>query len=195
MNNNYVYAALILILIFFSIDNVKSYPDTPGKDIIIDAPWRTMRDYVPVLFFLPEGRHFLDLYPDITVYAYNPQSNISRLIFKDPGDNGQNQFACSGIKFISSEGKVRHGTTTTENLDKFWHYIARIPVSCLGFGDVKGKRGEHFLKATFGNTTKLLRVIVSNTELPKFNVLDQHYDVHVHTIAEQTKWQDLSNMK
>jgi len=208
-----ILVALIFVVSICSSEKLLSYPDTPGRDTVIDAPWRSMRDYVPVLFFKPESFHPLynahyqnipidpnsniainELdFPTIELSAYSPIDNKNRLIFRDSRKNATDSFACSGISFLSEEGKARNNLQSNDQIKSFWHYVARIPIACLGFGNKRGKPGIHYLKASFGNYTKTLKVVVSRYQLPLLGPLDQQYDVHVHTIAEQTKWHGLTN--
>ena len=35
---------------------------------------------------------------------------------------------------------------------------------------------------------KVLRVVVAENGFPQFSSIDRYYDIHVHTVAEQTTW-------
>jgi len=86
-------------------------------------------------------------------------------------------------------------------IDSFWHYIARIPINCIG----SGKLGEHYLYgkviwrkpvspqepwkgSTKHESWRILRILISKNGFAKFDPKDHYYDIHVHTIAEQTTW-------
>jgi len=198
------------VLILFSIlmatlspaDKVSAAPDIPGPDLIIDAPWRTTRDYLPVMFFAAEfdSSQFLKV-NSLRLSNYDPFSEQQQTIFVDSRDTEDDQFDCE-ISFIDPEGEARSHFTETEVVDSFWHYIARVPVSCItGFRPSRSTPGEYFLRgeikwslAGVENTAfHVLRVIVTPDSFAKFSPVDHLFDVHVHTVAEQTAWHGISN--
>lgn len=202
------------ILSFIIYSNLSlSYVDGDGPDLVVDAPWRTVRDYLPVLFFTPEFKEGQSArVTNITLYNFDPETKNKSLIFRDyrsdhPGIAKKDDFKCD-VTFIDPNGFNRAPSTADENINNFWHYIARVPTSCIGMGKKLGQPGVHYLQGqidwvrslTFGSTGqpqkefKILRVVVSNDNLAKFSVVDHYYDVHVHTIAEQTKWHGITNV-
>lgn len=208
--------SISLVLVFFLYSNsVLSYPDGDKEDLVIDAPWRTVRDYLPVLFFTPEfTENKARQITNIVLYNYDPATKDKNLIFLDnrhPIGNISidDNFQCD-VTFIDPNGVTRAPSTKDEKINDFWHYIARVPTSCIGMGDKKGKPGVHYLRGEFNwgrlpgpgsinpylpvTEYKVLRVVVSENGLAKFSKVDHHYDVHVHTIAEQTKWHGMTNI-
>lgn len=222
-----VLLVLLLILPLSSFSSV----DSAGEDLIIDAPWRTVRDYLPVLFFTPDFEENADRkIISFSLHNYNPDSKQSTLIFEDSRnlDLGLEEplgddFPCA-VTFLDPDGRVRSPINKGEQIRSFWHYIARVPVACIGMGSQRGKPGVHYLWGTIirgdvtFNTrladlvgiksladlveavpgrikfdTKVLRVVVTTDGFAKFSPVDHQYDVHVHTIAEQTKWHGVTN--
>lgn len=184
------FAILFGIVAGLSASQANAHVDGADSDLIVDAPWRTMRDYVPVMFFLPDVDS-KDGIKAFRVYNYDPVSGQKTLIFEDRHKADQDNFPCSGVSFLSALGTPRNNLYENEITNDFWHYIARIPTSCIGANNQRGKFGVHFLWAeiardNYETDTHTLRVVVSNKKLPKFSPIDQYYDVHVHTIAEQT---------
>jgi hypothetical protein len=199
----------MLMVILVPANRVSASPDIAGPDLVIDAPWRTTRDYLPVLFFTPEFEK--SPYRKINAFRlsnYDPFSTQQQTIFVDSRDTKDDLFDCA-ISFIGPDGEARAHLTETEEVDSFWHYIARVPVSCIGFGDKRGKPGEHFLRGEIDWATVLptdlnrsfidqkafhiLRVIVTPDGFAKFSPVDHQFDVHVHTVAEQTSWHGAFN--
>ncbi len=191
------------------------YADTDDTDIILDAPWRTIRDYLPFLVFIPEfeqtGNEKRTL-QKIELHNYDRMSGAEKdLIFQDV-PHGVDQTSCAGkkIEIIDSEGRARDTVGTDEPIVDFWHYIAKVPVDCIGVGSRKGVAGEHFLLARVYWTTVIktedksithnynvhavLRVLVGSNGFPRFDSADHYYDAHVHTIAEQTGWHGVTNV-
>ncbi len=199
----------MLMVILAPSKQISAAPDIAGPDLVIDAPWRTTRDYLPVLFFTPEFKKspYRKL-KALRLSNYDPFSTQQQRIFVDSRDTTDDRFDCP-ITFISPEGESRSHLSQTEEVDSFWHYIARVPVSCIGFGDKRGKPGEHFLRGEIDwavsyptdlnrrfigkKAFHILRVIVTPDGFAKFSPVDHHFDVHVHTIAEQTSWHGAAN--
>ena len=177
--------------------------DSTDEDHVIDAPWRTTRQYLPVLFFLPEFKsskgHTLKAF---RLYNYDPATKEKKSIFIDRRSDKDDYFRCD-IDFINPDGKPRRNFFGGEEIDSFWHYIARVPVACIGIGSALGQPGVHYLygeiewdknKASVPyidinqKEFKVLRVVVTDKGFAKFSPVDHQFDVHVHTIAEQTSW-------
>jgi hypothetical protein len=198
-----VFAILAIPLLPWSTLNAAA--DVDGPDLVIDAPWRTTRDYLPVLFFTPDFHTVLKLNA-IRLSNYNPRTQARQPIFVDGRDAEDDEFDCA-ISFLDPEGETRSHLSENETVDSFWHYIARVPVSCIGFGDKRGKPGEHYLRGemdwsrpmgpsgmlTNETAYHVLRVIVTPDGFARFSPVDHYYDVHVHTVAEQTDWHGMLN--
>lgn len=208
MFNNRIPLTLLsmLMVIFAPPKQLLASPDIYGSDLVIDAPWRTVRDYLPVLFFTPEFKKspYLKL-KTLRLSNFDTFTTQQQTIFVDDRDTDNDLFECA-ITFIGPEGETRSHLSKTEEVDSFWHYIARVPVSCIGFGDKRGKPGEHYLRGEiewsinipYNNPVHkkafhVLRVIVTPDGFAKFSPVDHQFDVHVHTIAEQTSWHGLAN--
>jgi hypothetical protein len=191
------------------------YGDTDDTDIILDAPWRTIREYLPFLVFVPEfeqSKYQKRTIQRIELHNYDRMSGAEKdIIFLDvPG--GPDQTSCAGesIEIMDADGRSRETIGAQEALEEFWHYIAKIPVSCIGVGRQLGQSGEHHLLArvyweTVTNTGgkiethsydvhRVLRVLVGSEGFPRFDPADHYYDAHVHTIAEQTGWNGTFNV-
>ena len=197
------------------------YADSVDEDFVVDAPWRTIRDYLPVLFFTPEFSKNNSTIKSLQIFNYDPGTKETIHLFQDDL-NGADLLGCVGsagevpVQIIGPDGKSRKPASSGEEIGDFWHYIVRVPVECIGFGEDQGKKGEHFLigrilwerdhivkkpgtpggpggglipgseiKKIEHEYFKVLRVIVDDDPLPKFHPRDHHYDIHVHTIAEQ----------
>ncbi|MBL4619140.1 MAG: hypothetical protein JKX88_03460, partial [Marinicaulis sp.] len=198
---------LLVGLIFTPLSSLYASPDSYAEDLVIDAPWRTTRDYLPVLFFTPDfEKNSARKIEALKLFNYDPFSTQQNVIFVDSRIKEADRFECD-IEFIGPEGVIRSDLSKTEEVKSFWHYIARVPVSCIGFGEQLGKPGEHYLRGeidwSYGvnvlnsNVTnkdyQVLRVIVTPDGFAKFSQVDHHFDVHVHTIAEQTSWNGITN--
>lgn len=207
--NAHAVSMRVLLLLMLAIPASSfAYVDSEGEDLVIDAPWRTVRDYLPVLFFLPDFEESTDRRMiSISLQNYDPESGGKTLVFVDSrnldlgiADELHDQFPCA-IEFIDPDGRIRDPMTKSEQVSSFWHYIARVPVACIGMGSRTGKPGVHYLMGTiiwkdhaiYREATKALRVVVTADGFAKFSPVDHQYDVHVHTIAEQTKWHGVTN--
>lgn len=208
INKNLLALLLLLILIFIRLDTLLASPDSHNEDLVIDAPWRTVRDYLPVLFFTPDFKNKpYRKIKSFKLYNYDRNTKDKKVIFIDSRENADDRITC-GITFIDPNGKTRSNLSKNEVVDSFWHYIARIPVACIGVGNRLGKSGVHFLYGEINwerqsstlqqflprKTYKVLRVVVTPDGFAKFSAVDHQYDVHVHTIAEQTSWNGISNV-
>jgi subtilase family protein len=192
------------------------YGDTDDTDIIVDAPWRTIRDYLPFMVFAPELEQTTVIKRNIQrVELYNFDRNAQSeadLIFRDV-KAGADKTNCAGtnINIIDADGRARATMGADEVIGNFWHYIVKVPIQCIGVGNQLGADGEHFLFArvywlttttdTNGNSTssshnvdRVLRVLIGSDGFPRFSPEDHYYDAHVHTIAEQTGWSGLTNV-
>ncbi|WP_137702377.1 hypothetical protein [Marimonas lutisalis] len=180
-----------------------AYPETERLDVFFDAPWRTVRDYVPVLVFTPQISSPTALNParltEIQITAFDVRSRESvRILFHDRIDEAD-QTTCTGsdgstheVSIIDPDGHERQTLSPSEKTTDFWHYVVRIPTECLGIPGLDELPGVQHIRgvaiASNGDEfERVMRVVVEpNAGLPKFSPLDRHYDIHVHTIAEQT---------
>lgn len=192
-----------------------AYPDTHREDLVIDAPWRTVRSYLPVLFFAPDFETTGDgRLSRISLHNYDPDTQELQLIFTDSkgfstSNPVEDAFPCE-VSFIDTHGRNRAPIEDSESIEDFWHYIARVPTNCIGMGAQRGQPGVHFLKGSIHWVEKIptsqgifleqprhdyifLRVVIASDGFEKFSPVDHLFDVHVHTIAEQTKWHGLHN--
>lgn len=183
-----VKSVIFTIITIFS-NSAYSYANTAGSDYVIDAPWRTIREYVPVLFFAPETKNQKITKLELRMFDVN--SNVAGALIYSDDPQGPDKTTCSGggrthdIEILDHDGFI--GTTLPSgNVEDQWHYIARIPTACLGVRGVKHLIGT-ILTTDGEKNTKVLRVVVDpQNPLPKFSPLDHHFDIHYHTIAEQT---------
>ncbi len=169
----------------------RGYADRAGTDIVMDAPWRTVRDHVPVLFFLPQfggGRRVecIRLFECVAGAVAGPP------VF---ADHRAGPDTLNGVTFMGPLGEARGGLGTDEPVGDFWHYVARIPHAALRHHDAPD---VHYLKAEVEWTRpvlfwrqrmtshRVLRVRFDRAQFPGFDAADRYYDTHVHTIAEQT---------
>jgi len=187
------------------------YADIPGTDIVIDAPWKTIRSYVPVLFFVPEfpaSRWLTYTIERITVRNYEITDGDGKpvgpeiAIDRREGEDGGSCWKDEDFQIVRDDGWVHldGGIDVDEEFDSFWHYIMRVPLKCVGLDQKKGTQGTHYLyaevkwspvillaKLPFPHTnSRVLRVLFDKKPFPKFDLADRYYDAHVHTIAEQT---------
>jgi len=168
-----------------------AYSDRAGTDIVMDAPWRSIRDYVPVLFFFPQfegGRRVERI--RIVECAADPLA--CRTVFVDAAEGSD---TLNGATFVGPVGESRGGIESGERITGFWHYVVRLPhraLSCRGAPDVHllraevewtrpGPLGPHAFR-----NTRTLRILVDPAPFPSFGPGDLHFDTHAHTIAEQT---------
>lgn len=188
-------ATAISCLSVFGAGPVASYTDGGGSDFIVDAPWRTIRDYLPVLYFAPDIRKQGVSSFELSMFDIGTGQEGAK-IFSD-SLVGADKLSCNGlgeshdIELIDDLGVVRSPLSTGE-VDDHWHYVARIPTACIGSPGLVGQPGLKFLQGKIVTTggeeiTKVLRVVVHPDEgLATFHRSDQQFDAHFHTIAEQT---------
>ncbi len=172
-----------------------AYTDGGGADYVIDAPWRTIRDNLPVLFFIPDLKSGQITKFELWMHD-NRTNGPEQLLFSD-SVGGEDKTTCVGggqthtIQIIDDEGRLR-GTMQPGEVSSHWHYIVRVPTQCLGLTGLVGEPGLKFIEGKITDSdgvefSKVMRVVVHpDAELPKFDARDQHYDSHFHTIAEQT---------
>ena len=167
------------------------YADRAGTDIVMDAPWKTVRDYVPVLFFFPQfegGRRVerIRLFNCVAGAPAGPPVVVDERTGPD---------TLNGATFVGPLGEARDGLTSDDRVRDFWHYVMRIPHAALGF---HGLPDVHYLYAEVEwsrpglsrrqtmHSYRVLRVLVEPAQFPSFDPSDRYFDTHVHTIAEQT---------
>lgn len=186
--------AMILALVVAALlpaADARAYADRAGTDIVMDAPWRTVRDYIPVLFFFPqfEGGRRVER---IRVLEDAGAGSAARTVFVDAVSGPD---TLNGVTFIGPLGEARGGLEAADSVTSFWHCVARIPhaaFSAHGTPDVHLLRAEveWTTPALFGRRRlrnhRVLRVVVDPTPFPSFAPDDRYYDTHAHTIAEQT---------
>jgi hypothetical protein len=170
---------------------VAAYSDRAGTDIVMDAPWRTVRDYVPVLFFFPqfEGGRRVER---IRIFECAAGVPIGPAVVVDRAGGPD---TLNGATFVGPLGEVRGGLGADERVTSFWHYVVRVPHAALflhGVPDVHELRAEvewtrpgPLGRRLFRNH-RVLRVIVDPRQFPSLAPEDRYFDAHVHTIAEQS---------
>lgn len=170
---------------------VAAYSDRAGTDIVMDAPWKTVRDYVPVLFFFPqfEGGRRVER---IRVFNYVAGAPAGPPVVVDERTGPD---TLNGATFVGPLGEARDGLTSDDRVRNFWHYIMRIPLAALGpngtpsvrylYAEVEWSRQVLFWRQKLSNH-RVLRVLVEPTQFPSFDPSDRYFDTHVHTIAEQS---------
>ena len=167
------------------------YADRAGTDIVMDAPWKSVRDYVPVLFFFPqfEGGRRVERIRVFNCVAGAPAGPPVVVDHRTGPDT------LNGATFVGPLGETRDGLTSDDQVRNFWHYVMRIPHAALGF---HGSPDIHYLYAEVEwsrpvlyrrqrmHSHRVLRVLVEPAQFPSFDPSDRYFDAHVHTIAEQT---------
>lgn len=182
------------------------YSDTRSSvDVVLDAPWMTIRDYVPVLVFLPQfvqgGSRTLDR---VEIESYDRQRARGLgpvfIDYRELSKDGipLRDLVLAGTTILGPSGQLRSTLAPNEPVASFWHYIVRLPLQSLDGGGASGEKYlrvsaewscKRFLWPCLGEThVKVLRVIVPEQPLPQFAPGDHYFDAHVHTIAEQTAW-------
>jgi hypothetical protein len=175
------------------------YSDRAGTDIVMDAPWRTVRDYIPVLFFFPqfEGSRRVER---IRIFECVGGEPVGPPVVVDAAAGPD---TLNGASFVGPRGESREGLDDDERVGNFWHYIVRVPHAALSrhaSPDVHDLRAEveWSRSGLFGRrhlrNYRVLRVIVDPARFPRFDPVDRYFDTHVHTIAEQTTsgWLDVN---
>ncbi len=174
------------------------YADRSGNDFVMDAPWKTVRDTVPVLFFLPQFDGAGDTLDSLRISNYDPADGThdSAAVFVDTQDPATDRF--NGCTVINPFGRARpEGLPAGERATNFWHYIVRVPHSSLASAEPPD---IHYLFAeidwstqatpeanrTYHRNFRVLKVRFDEPAFPKFANEDRYFDAHVHTIAEQT---------
>lgn len=168
-----------------------AYSDRAGTDIVMDAPWKTVRDYIPVMFFFPqfEGGRRVER---IAIFECAAGAPIGPAVVVDAASGPD---TLNGATFVGPLGEARGGLGADERVTSFWHYIVRVPHAALslhGVPDVHELRAEvewtrpgPLRRRRFRNY-RVLRVIVDPGQFPSLAPEDRYLDTHVHTIAEQT---------
>jgi len=196
-----MHSILALVLSLLTATTSHAYTDSAGEDVILDAPWRTIRDYVPVLVYTAELSPARTAVTLIEIRNFNEATGQAEgRIFQDNID-GTNDFSCSTgagnqpIRIIDPTGRARGGIRRDEIRGDHWHYIVRVPTACIGIGPNRGQPGKHLIEARVRwtivpgddrETRHVMRVIVDIDGFPRFSRIDRYYDIHYHTIAEQT---------
>ncbi len=189
---------------------ITQYADIPEAfQVVMDAPWMTVRSYAPVLFFLPEfpaDAYFIDHFEifNIKIAQFNPLDlkGKGELIARDVVNSIKPELL-NGIEAVTAFGQVLPGgagVTDGRVFKRMWHYILRVPrdkidpaipagesafrhiVALTRYRKYRKNHPQHY------DWTRTLKILFSSEELPRFDARDRHYDVHVHTIAEQTSW-------
>ena len=182
--------AFALVAILFA-PPVAAYSDRAGTDIVMDAPWRTVRDYIPVLFFFPqfEGGRRVER---IRIFECAAGTPIGPAVVVDAAGGPD---TLNGATFVGPLGEARGGLGADERVTSFWHYIVRVPLAALS---THGTPGVHYLHAEVEWSRKVLfwrqkmasfrvlRVLVGPAQFPSLDPSDRYFDTHVHTLAEQT---------
>ena len=157
----------------------------------MDAPWRTVRDYIPVLFFFPqfEGGRRVER---IRIFECAAGAPTGPAVIVDAVTDPD---TLNGATFIDPLGEARGGLGADERVTSFWHYVVRVPHAALslhGAPDVHELRAEvewtrpGLLRRRLFRNYRVLRVIVDPRQFPSLAPEDRYFDTHVHTIAEQT---------
>jgi hypothetical protein len=182
--------AFALVAAFFA-PPVAAYSDRAGTDIVMDAPWKTVRDYIPVMFFFPqfEGGRRVER---IRIFEYAAGAPVGPAVVVDAASGPD---TLNGATFVGPLGEARGGLGADERVTSFWHYIVRVPHAALslhGVPDVHELRAEVEwtrpgpLRRRLFRNYRVLRVIVDPRQFPSLAPEDRYFDTHVHTIAEQT---------
>lgn len=168
-----------------------AYADRAGTDVVMDAPWKTVRDYVPVLFFFPEfggGRRveWIRVFDCVGGAPVGPPLVADGRIGPD---------TLNGATFVGPLGEPRGGLDAGERVGDFWHYIVRVPNASPGrhgspglrylWAEVEWTRPVLFWRQRM-RSHRVLRVLVEPAQFPSFDAADRYFDTHAHTIAEQT---------
>ena len=168
-----------------------AYSDRAGTDIVMDAPWRTVRDYIPVMFFFPqfEGGRRVER---IRIFECAAGAPIGPAVVVDAAGGPD---TLNGATFVGPLGEARGGLGAGERVTSFWHYIVRVPHAALslhGVPDVHELRAEvewtrpGLLRRRWFRNDRVLRVRVDPRQFPSLGPGDRYFDTHVHTIAEQS---------
>ncbi len=157
----------------------------------MDAPWKTVRDYIPVLFFFPqfEGGRRVER---VRIVEWVGGAPVGAPVVEDAVDGPD---SLNGATFVGPEGEARGGLSAGERVTSFWHYIVRVPHAALS---QHASPDVHYLRAEVEwsrpvlfwrqrmTSSRVLRVLVEPAQFPSLDASDRYFDVHVHTIAEQT---------
>jgi hypothetical protein len=180
-------AALALVL---AAPAASPYADRAGTDVVMDAPWKTVRDYVPVLFFFPQFRGGRRV-ECIRVYDGAAGAPATPVM----ADHRAGPDTLNGATFVGPLGEPRGGLDAADEVGDFWHYVVRVPLAALGWDGAPALR---YLRAEVEWTRpglrgrqrmtsyRVLRVQVGPARFPSFDASDRYFDTHAHTIAEQT---------
>jgi hypothetical protein len=199
----------------------EKYPDTPGADIVTDAPWRVSRgpqSWIPLLLFVPdanlEDKGFrFDVNPfrglvlkRITVYAngrpiYNDTDQAS------PSVGGALVVVNEEGETVSSD--IAGGANLCNGLPACdvpkpggWHRIVRLPTTLFQGVDTVFLKTEIVAVPIYERPladdvqpyffSRTLKVHVADRELPSLGSTWTYFDVHMHTIAEWSLGRELT---
>ncbi len=168
-----------------------AYSDRAGTDVVMDAPWRSVRDYIPVLFFFPqfEGGRRVER---IRIFECVAGVPTGPAVVTDAAASPD---TLHGATFVGPLGEARGGLDAGERVTSFWHYIVRVPHAALSghaTPDVHELRAEvdwtrpGLLGVRHFRSFRVVRVLVDPARFPSLHPEDRYLDTHVHTIAEQT---------
>lgn len=184
--------ALAVLAAVLAAPPASGYADRAGTDVVMDAPWKTVRDDVPVLFFFPQfrgGRRVerIRVFDCVDGVPVGPPVFVDRRAGPD---------TLNGATIVGPLGEARGGLGADEPVRDFWHYVVRLPRAALGD---RGSPDLHYLRAEVEWTRpvlffwrqrmtsyRVLRVLFAPAQFPALDAADRYYDTHVHTIAEQT---------
>ena len=184
-------AAAVLLALVLLVRPAAGYADRAGTDIVMDAPWRCVRDEIPVLFFFPqfEGGRRVNA---IRIFECERGVPLGPAVFVDAA-NGPDTLNAATI--VGPNGEARGALAADERVSSFWHYVVRLPHAALArhgspcvhdlLAEVEWTRPGLTGRGTLRNT-RVLRVVVDPARFPSFGPGDRYLDVHAHTIAEQT---------
>ena len=183
--------AVAVLAVALAAPPASGYADRAGTDVVMDAPWKTVRDYVPVLFFFPQFRGGRRV-ECVRVFECADGAPVGPPVFVDQRDGPD---SLNGATLVGPLGEARGGLDAGEPVRDFWHYVVRLPHAALAR---HGTPDVHYLRAEVEWTRpvlfwrqrltsrRVLRVLFEPAQFPVFDAADRYYDTHVHTIAEQT---------
>jgi len=168
-----------------------AYADRAGTDVVMDAPWRCVREDIPVLFFLPQFRGDRRV-ERLAVWECERGEPIGSPVFvARPGGPD----TLGGATCVGPDGAVRPALRADEDIRDFWHVVVRIPHASLNrhaSPDVHELRAEvtwtrpGWLGRKRFTNHRVLHVLVDPARFPALGDGDRYFDPHAHSIAEQS---------